>query len=83
MITFYFNGQTITAREGQTVAMALWASGIRALRTSVGRGQPRGVFCGMGVCQECVVWIGRQRCEGCLTTVRPELSVSSTPDEPS
>jgi aerobic-type carbon monoxide dehydrogenase small subunit (CoxS/CutS family) len=77
-LRFYFNGRAVTAVEGQTVAMALWAAGIRVLRTSARCSEPRGLFCGMGVCQECVVWIDGQLRESCMALVRPELSVSGT-----
>jgi aerobic-type carbon monoxide dehydrogenase small subunit (CoxS/CutS family) len=80
-LLFYFNGKPIEARSGQTIAMALWNAGIRSLRASARRGEPRGMFCGMGVCQECVVWIDGRRREACMTVVRPDLSVSSTLNE--
>lgn len=78
---FYFDGQPFVAGEGQTVAMALWKAGIRELRTSP-REEPRGLFCGMGVCQECVVWIEGRRRESCTTVVGPDLRVSSHANEP-
>ena len=78
-IPFTFDGESITAYEGETVAMALWAVGIRALRTSPKRGEDRGFFCGMGVCQECVVIIEGKRRESCMTLVRPGLAVQSSP----
>lgn len=53
-VTFRIDGQAITAHAGETVAAALLASGLRRLRTSPGGGG-RGLFCAMGVCQECVV----------------------------
>lgn len=53
-VTFRIDGRTITAHAGETVAAALLASGLRRLRTSPAGGG-RGMFCAMGVCQECVV----------------------------
>lgn len=76
-ILFSFDGEPLTAYVGETVAMALWAAGIKALRMSPKEGAPRGVFCGMGVCQECVVVIDGRLSESCLTLVRPGLSVFS------
>jgi aerobic-type carbon monoxide dehydrogenase small subunit (CoxS/CutS family) len=77
---FHFNGKPVQALPDQTIAMALWVAGIRSLRTSARLREPRGTFCGMGVCQECVVWIDGRRCESCLTRVRPGLSVSGDID---
>lgn len=76
-ISFLFDGEPVMAYEGETVAMALWAAGIRALRTSPVRAEPRGVFCGMGACQECVVSIDGRRRESCMTIVRDGLHVHS------
>ena len=42
-----FGGRAVAALEGETVAAALTAAGIRTLRTD-DRGAPRGVFCAMG-----------------------------------
>ncbi len=46
------NGRPFDVREGTTVAVALMISGAVAFRRSVS-GQPRGPFCGMGICFEC------------------------------
>lgn len=53
---FSFNGTALSAAAGTSVAAALWAAGLRALRTTRG-GEPRGIFCGMGVCFDCLVEI--------------------------
>lgn len=78
-IEFFFDGRRITAYAGDTVAAALWANGIRQLRTSPRSGQPRGMFCAMGVCQECVVLIDGQRRPGCQAIVSAQLQVQSVP----
>jgi len=74
-IEFTFDGRRVTARSGQSVAMALWDAGIRALRESPLDAAPRGVFCAIGVCQECVVVIDGVRRPACATLVRPGLNV--------
>ena len=51
-----FEGRAIPGRIGESLAAALTAAGELVLREA--RGGPRGLFCGMGVCQECVVEIG-------------------------
>ncbi|MFC3885800.1 (2Fe-2S)-binding protein [Bacillus songklensis] len=55
-IAFYFNGQVIKGIEGDTVASALWASGIRALRVTEKAGNGRGIFCGIGHCYDCRIY---------------------------
>ncbi len=50
-----FDGEEVEAQEGQTVAGVLLAKGIRSWRTTRGEGRPRGLFCGIGVCFDCLV----------------------------
>ncbi len=61
-----FEGRTIEARAGDSVAAALLAAGVLATRRTAVSGAPRGPYCMMGVCFECVVEIdgvgGRQAC---------------------
>jgi thioredoxin reductase len=74
-ITLWFNGQPIAARAGESVAAALTAAGLRTLRTTRS-GQPRGLFCGMGVCQECLVEIdGRPNQRACMVRIDRPMQV--------
>jgi D-hydroxyproline dehydrogenase subunit gamma len=82
-IDFYFDGRAVTGRVGQSVAIALWDAGIRTLRRSPVDGAPRGMFCAIGVCQECVVLIDDARRPACTTLVQTGLRVRSVPDQPS
>jgi sarcosine oxidase subunit alpha len=76
-VGFRFNGELLTAPEGETLAAALYAQGRRTLRVSRDDGGPRGAFCFMGVCQECVVAIDGRLTEACRTPVREGLVVES------
>jgi D-hydroxyproline dehydrogenase subunit gamma len=78
-IEFRFDGRPVQAYEGETVAMALWAAGTRALRRSPKQGAPRGVFCAMGACQECVVMVDGRLRPSCMTAVAAGLDVRSVP----
>jgi hypothetical protein len=51
------NGQAVAAVPGSSLSAALWNSGWRAFSTHPVNGRPRGPLCGMGVCQECLVWL--------------------------
>jgi predicted molibdopterin-dependent oxidoreductase YjgC len=77
MVSFRFNGETLSAPEGETLAAALYAQGRRTLRVSRDDGGPRGAFCFMGVCQECVVSIDGKLTEACRTPVHEGLVVES------
>lgn len=51
------DGRAIQAYEGETVAAALLAAGIRAFRKSPKRGEARSLYCGIGLCFECLVTV--------------------------
>jgi D-hydroxyproline dehydrogenase subunit gamma len=76
-VDFYFDGRPVTARVGQSVGIALWDAGIRALRDSAVDGAPRGMFCAIGLCQECVVQIDDVRRPACATLVQAGMRVRS------
>ncbi len=70
------DGVEITAFPGETLATALLAAGVAALRRSEGAGAPRSVFCGMGVCFDCRVTVdGRPNRRACLTQAAPGQQV--------
>ena len=79
-IDFYFDGRVVTGRSGQSVAIALWDAGIRALRRSPVDGAPRAMFCAIGICQECVVTIDGVRRPSCTAVVQPGMRVLSAPE---
>lgn len=76
-IEFRFDGRTITAYEGENIACALFAAGIRTLRDSPRTESARGMFCLMGSCQECVVSVDGRRVPACQEAARPGLDVRS------
>ena len=77
-LLIYFEGLEIPAHEGESVAAALLASGIRTLRHAERDGAPRGLFCGMGICFECRMMIdGRPNLRACMTPVRAGMRVRS------
>jgi predicted molibdopterin-dependent oxidoreductase YjgC len=77
-VTIQVDGRAVPAFAGESIATALWASGIRRLRSSPG-GAPRGLFCGMGVCQECVVEVDGATMPACQTRVADGLVVRLGP----
>jgi hypothetical protein len=70
------DGSPLPAFEGESVAAALLAAGTRVLRTTARYGAPRGFYCGMGVCFECVMAVdGRPNVRTCQTAVRDGMRV--------
>lgn len=54
-ITITYNGENIDAYEGETIAAALWASGKRVARHTPKLHKPRGLFCAIGYCSDCLM----------------------------
>jgi thioredoxin reductase len=74
-IAITFEGTEFKARPGESVAAALIAGGVKHFRETRG-GACRGIFCGMGVCQECLVEIdGKPNQRACMTKVTAPISV--------
>lgn len=74
-----FDGRRLPAVTGQSVGSVLAGAGIRSWRTTRVRQRPRGLFCGIGVCYDCLITIdGVPNQRACLVPVRPGMTVSST-----
>ncbi|ORE94887.1 (2Fe-2S)-binding protein [Aurantimonas sp. 22II-16-19i] len=82
-VRFTFEGRDVEARAGETIAAALIASGETTTRASVVSGAPRGPFCMMGVCFECLVEIdGVPNRQACMIVAEPGMTVNrQTADE--
>lgn len=76
---FMFDDEPIVVRAGMSLAAALWEAGVRVLGRNPADGSPRGMFCAMGVCQECVVMVDGMRVEACRMLVRDGMVVQRTP----
>ena len=77
-IEFTFDGEKISAITGQSVAAALLAENQRALRKTRFNNNERGVFCGIGVCFDCLVVIdGITNQRACLIEARPGMKVQT------
>lgn len=82
-VRFRFDGRDIEACEGESVAAALWACETLALNPGDYGAKPpaRTLFCAMGVCQQCALWIDGRRVEACRTLVSAGLDVRTRLDE--
>ena len=75
-LRFFFNGQEMEGYEGETIAAALHAAGIRELAKSPRLHRPRGLFCAIGHCSSCLMVVdGQPNVRVCTTKVRPEMKV--------
>jgi D-hydroxyproline dehydrogenase subunit gamma len=78
MVEILVDGRPVRALAGQSVAGALHQAGVDALHRNPVTGEPRGAFCGMGVCFECELTIddvpGRR---ACMTHVAAGLRIET------
>ncbi len=78
MVTIVVNGAELEAKEGEPVAAALMAHGIRVFRHTAKDKQPRGLFCGIGQCTDCVMEIdGVPNVRSCVTPVKAGMRVNT------
>ena len=74
--TIRFADRLISAREGDSVAVALLAAGITDTRSTPVSGSPRGPFCMMGACFDCLAVVdGRPNVQTCMTQARAGMRI--------
>ena len=74
--TFLFDGREVRAHDGDSVASALLAAGINVTRATPVSGAPRGPWCMMGACFDCVAIVdGHRGTRTCMTPARDGLRV--------
>jgi predicted molibdopterin-dependent oxidoreductase YjgC len=70
------DGEPVVAYEGESIAAAILATGRRRLRLTPREQAPRGVYCGMGVCFDCLMVVdGEPNVRTCMTPVRSGCDV--------
>ena len=75
------DGLPVRAREGDSVAAALLASGAAVTRRTPVSGSPRGPWCMMGACFDCVAVVdGERGVRACMTPVRNGMRVDTQRD---
>ena len=78
IVAIIVDGRELSARKGEPVAAALIANGIRIFRYTVKDKQPRGLFCGIGQCTDCVMEInGIPNVRSCVTQVEAGMRVNT------
>src|SRR5699024_5657596 len=77
-VSFQFDGRTYEGYEGDTIASALLAHGIRTLRKHEETGRPRGIYCNIGHCFECRVTVDDiSNIRACLTPLHNVMVVET------
>ena len=75
-VKFLFEGNPVTAYQGETVAMALYRNGIDVFSESTKLHRPRGMFCAIGKCSSCMMRVnGVPNVRTCILPVREGMTV--------
>ncbi|MDA5397166.1 (2Fe-2S)-binding protein [Hoeflea prorocentri] len=82
-VSFYFEGELMSGREGDTIAAALLLADEPVLRNSFVSHSPRAPFCMIGNCFECAVEVdGIDGVQACLTPLREGMRINRSPTQP-
>lgn len=77
-VKFTFDGRELEGLEGETIAAALHASGIRTMRESGHLHRPRGLFCNIGNCSSCLMVVnGEPNVRVCVERLREGMNVET------
>lgn len=72
------DGNKIEAVEGEPILAALLANGIKVCRYTKKRNEPRGLFCAIGRCTDCVMTVdGVPNVRTCVTLVEEEMRIET------
>ena len=77
-VTIIVDGKPVTAQEGEPIAAALAAVAKRVFRYTKKRREPRGYFCGLGRCSDCLMTVnGVPQVRTCITPVEDGMRVET------
>ena len=77
-ITVTINNKPVIAYEGELVSTVLYEEGIQIFQIKHKTGNPSGIYCGMGICYECLVTInGVPNTRACQTPVVEGMAIET------
>ncbi len=77
-VTFCFDGQEMNGNMGEPIAMALKANGVMIHRYTQKEHKPRGIFCAIGRCTDCVMIVdGKPNVRTCVTPLKDGMVIQT------
>lgn len=77
-VSFTYNGTTLTGYEGEPISVALKANGVMVHRYTAKTHEPRGIFCAIGRCTDCVMIVnGKPNVRTCITPLEEGMKVQT------
>lgn len=78
IIQFYYNNKLVEGQEGDTIASALHALGVKKLSESIHLHRPRGFYCAIGNCASCNMIVdGIPNVRTCITPLQEGMKVET------
>ncbi|AGL02287.1 (2Fe-2S)-binding protein [Desulfoscipio gibsoniae] len=78
LVTFEYDGDTLQGFEGEPIAMALRANGVMIHRYTSKQAEPRGVFCAIGRCTDCVMIVdGKPNVRTCVVPLQEGMKIKT------
>lgn len=77
-VTVFIDGKQYEAYEGEMIAATLMANGIMVHRHTSKSNEPRGIYCGIGQCTDCVMTVdGKPNVRTCITPVKDNMKIET------
>jgi len=78
LVNFEFDGKAFDGYEGEPIAAALRAAGVLTHRHTKKENSPRGIFCAIGRCTDCVMVVdGKPNVRTCVTSLVEGMKVQT------
>ena len=78
LVTFTMDGKEMQGYEGEPIAAALRAAGVLVHRHTLKNDAPRGIFCAIGRCTDCVMIVdGQPNVRTCVTPLKAGMKVQT------
>lgn len=77
-VKFTHDGQTLEGYEGEPIAAALKAAGVMVHHYTAKKHMPRGIFCAIGRCTDCICVVdGEPNVRTCMTPLKEGMTVNT------
>ncbi len=77
-VTVTVDGKPLQAVKGEMIAAVLMANGIMVHRHTIKKHEPRGIYCGIGQCTDCVMVVnGQPNVRTCITPVEDGMVIET------
>lgn len=77
-VIFTLDGRALEGYEGEPIAAALKAAGVMVHRYTAKMNRPRGIFCAIGRCTDCVMIVdGKPNTRTCVTPLKEGMTVQT------